>query len=510
MRRGQSFSGNERNCCYLNIEGQKFENVSAVSGFDFPEDGRGLALVDWDQDGDLDVWLKNRNGPQVRYLENDFSGTANSLTLVLEGTSSNRDAIGARVAITLNSNRPRTISKSVRAGSGFLSQSSKRLHFGLGNSSAIKQIVVRWPNGKSQTFGPFSLEQINTHFRIKEDDPSATQIDLSNSETMSRRNLTASKHLDRPNRMLLSRAIPLPPLTYVSSQGENRSISCAESRMTLISFWAGWCQPCVDELRDLTQHREQLADLGVDILALSVDHLNSSTDTTSPVPEGVELVSGRATNRLMETFQVAKDYAHFRSTPFALPCSLLVDRNGIRAFYSQAVDVDVLRADLLRLQKQSRNSAMPFKGQWFLPEPNHRILWVAAKLLGVIADDELIEYLDANQDMIKGDPDLADARLRLGMRKFAYGQYDVALEQINQSIEVRPSVDAFFARGAAYQLLKQTEAATAAFEEASRRNLIRARDLHLEFAGQIQNQNQQLSQWHVDRARQLQTTPMAE
>ncbi|MCP4888112.1 MAG: hypothetical protein GY904_16060, partial [Planctomycetaceae bacterium] len=63
---GRSFSGNERNCVFLNTGEAaaakgRFANVSAVSGLDFPDDARAVALVDWDHDGDEDLWISNRN-----------------------------------------------------------------------------------------------------------------------------------------------------------------------------------------------------------------------------------------------------------------------------------------------------------------------------------------------------------------------------------------------------------------------------------------------------------------
>ena len=65
IREGKGFSGHERNCAYLNLGDQsnRFANVSAVTGLDFDDDGRGLAYADWDGDGDLDLWLTNRTGP---------------------------------------------------------------------------------------------------------------------------------------------------------------------------------------------------------------------------------------------------------------------------------------------------------------------------------------------------------------------------------------------------------------------------------------------------------------
>ena len=65
---GRAFSGRERNCCFLNLGGARFADVSAVTGLDSLDDGRGAATVDWDLDGDQDLWVTNRTGPRVRFL----------------------------------------------------------------------------------------------------------------------------------------------------------------------------------------------------------------------------------------------------------------------------------------------------------------------------------------------------------------------------------------------------------------------------------------------------------
>ena len=134
---GRSFSGNERNCVFLNTGAfatadGRFANVSGVSGLDFPDDGRAVVLVDWDHDGDQDMWISNRNAPRLRLMRNDSPGSNHYLVLRLQGNgkTTNRDAIGARVEVVMAGeqsgaeNAPRSV-KTLRAGEGFLAQSSK-------------------------------------------------------------------------------------------------------------------------------------------------------------------------------------------------------------------------------------------------------------------------------------------------------------------------------------------------------------------------------------------------
>ncbi len=136
IRNGGTFSGHERNCAFLNIEDGTFANISAVSGLDFLDDARTHALVDWDHDGDMDVWTANRTAPQMRLMRNDAPQRDHHfLAIRLEGSRSNRDAIGARVELVLNESPDQKIIKCLRAGEGFLGQSTKWLQFGLGSQT---------------------------------------------------------------------------------------------------------------------------------------------------------------------------------------------------------------------------------------------------------------------------------------------------------------------------------------------------------------------------------------
>ncbi|MCH7726220.1 MAG: ASPIC/UnbV domain-containing protein, partial [Planctomycetes bacterium] len=149
---GKSISGRERHCCFLNVGNSRFANVSAVTGLDFIDDGRAVGLVDWDHDGDVDIWITNRTSPAVRFLRNDFNTGNHFVSLRLVGRDCNRDAIGARVELYTGSDKRPSAVKTLRAGNGFLAQSSKWLIFGLRKVEQIDRVVVHWPGGKAETF----------------------------------------------------------------------------------------------------------------------------------------------------------------------------------------------------------------------------------------------------------------------------------------------------------------------------------------------------------------------
>ena len=144
---GSSWSGNERNCAFLNVKGERVADVSAASGLDFIDDGRAVAVADWDFDGRLDFWVPNRTAPRVRLLHNQGGEPGRFVALRLRGTTSNRDAIGARLELVRAGESPQI--RTVRAGDGYLAQSSKWVHFGLGESDTEVNLKVRWPGGEA-------------------------------------------------------------------------------------------------------------------------------------------------------------------------------------------------------------------------------------------------------------------------------------------------------------------------------------------------------------------------
>ena len=146
FRQGNSWNGREPNVFFV-PRGGRYRDYSGVSGLDVAEDGRAFAVTDLTGDGTPDLVLKSRLAPQVRVFANQCSSGRERLVFRLRGTKSNRDAIGAGVEVDGQA-------KWVTAGSGYLSQHTKKLHFGLGERKKVESAKVLWPSGLEQTLGP--------------------------------------------------------------------------------------------------------------------------------------------------------------------------------------------------------------------------------------------------------------------------------------------------------------------------------------------------------------------
>jgi hypothetical protein len=121
-----------------------------------PRVSRGAAAGDFDNDGDIDI-LINNNGESPQLLRNDGGNSNHWLEILLIGTKSNRDAVGARVKVTAGD----LIQYDERKGGmSYQSAQDPRLHFGLGSRTEVDELEVVWPSGRVTKLGKVQTDQI--------------------------------------------------------------------------------------------------------------------------------------------------------------------------------------------------------------------------------------------------------------------------------------------------------------------------------------------------------------
>ena len=158
---GRSLSGYQQKRVWLNDGAGKFVNVAQAVGANDVHDGRAVALVDLWNRGVLDVVVANQKGPLLVY-KNYATPDNKWIGFELEGTASNRSAIGAEVRLFWNGHQQ---VQQVSGGSGFCAQNQRRLHFGLGKNPQVVKAEIRWTSGRVETLDKPLLGQIH---KIKE------------------------------------------------------------------------------------------------------------------------------------------------------------------------------------------------------------------------------------------------------------------------------------------------------------------------------------------------------
>jgi hypothetical protein len=157
---GGPYPLDERNQLFRNLGGGNLVEVTDGAGpaFDLSEVGRGAAFGDIDNDGDADVLVANNSGP-VRLYRNDVGSRKHWLGLRLLDPSG-RDALGARVAVTLADGR--TLWRRARADGSYASANDPRVLVGLGDAQGVQRVAVHWPDGSVQTFGGLAMDRYHT------------------------------------------------------------------------------------------------------------------------------------------------------------------------------------------------------------------------------------------------------------------------------------------------------------------------------------------------------------
>jgi len=151
----QNLSSYERNRLFLNTGAGQFVDVSFSAGIDTDSDGRCSIPMDIDNDGMLDLILRQAGGGPLVIMRNTFSA-ANYLRVTLRGTDSNRQGIGSRLTARVG---PQQIVREVYPVNTYRSQRPLTAQIGLGPAEQIDQLNIRWPSGIEQSLTDIPANQ---------------------------------------------------------------------------------------------------------------------------------------------------------------------------------------------------------------------------------------------------------------------------------------------------------------------------------------------------------------
>lgn len=375
VSQGKSFSGYERNPFFLNREGVGFSEIGGLLGVNYDDDSRAVATVDWDRDGDLDVWVTNRNAPQVRLLKNNFPNDRDfvMVRLIGNGESTNKDAVGARLTLSSPAGAKPQM-RTIRAGNGFLAQSSAWSHFGVSRiPDQSYSLKVAWPGGGVETFDGLHAGEryVVTQGQGKLSDPVSVQsVELVAQE---------ESEIARPKRsgFWVANQVPFPHLSYKDEESVTRSTGDLAGAPLLVSLWATWCLPCLEELAMIGEHADELQAMGATVLALNVDGLavDGSAEGAGATAKdvlaraGYDLPYGFGQQENLAMIELVIEQLTTRKDTLSIPASFLVDAEGnVAAVYREALSWEQLSSDLALLNATpdaKLDRASPRPGRWF-------------------------------------------------------------------------------------------------------------------------------------------------
>ncbi|MGH9632383.1 MAG: tetratricopeptide repeat protein, partial [Bryobacteraceae bacterium] len=448
-------------------------------GLDFPGDGRAAAIWDFDLDGDLDLLLKFRTTPQLRLMRNEAITAPRALTLELAAAGGNSDAIGARVTLETSAG---TRTLEVHTGSGFLSQSSRRLHFGLPQGERPLRLSIRWPDGATESFDKFpkaGLWLVEQGRGFRQIQPKVVGVP----ERVSR-----DEHVPASSGTWLLEPLPAPALPPASSS--------LQGKFVLLNFWAEWCPPCRKEISDFSKNIAALRKAGADVLVVSVDKFRAA-NFPFPVVRASEATIGLWSTLYRNMFDRRRD--------LPLPATFLIEKSAVPRIvriYSGATSVAAVVDDLEEL-KSGRVAALPFQGRWFQSQPARNYTGLATAMAEAGFNTDAENYFEFALSRGYRSPDLlnnyaglllaqgkqreADAQLRkavdlapnepaalgnLATLLVKTGKPEEAERYLRQILELRPDdIEAYHLLneiGVLYAEAGRTEDAVAAFERAAR------------------------------------------
>lgn len=386
-----SIASRQRNVVLRNDGQGGFDDVSGAVGLDLEQDGRAFAVLDIDRDGDPDLAvMAARQAPQLRVFRNEHPARS-VLAIRLEGTTSNRDAIGARVRVETEAVRGM---KQVSAGSGFLSQHSKELLFGLGASRVVQSMTVEWPSGLVQVFTNLPVD---TRFRLVEGQDLQQEPIVRPPQPLPTGRGAATQAARRaPDATWLYEPFPTPDFSALDLGGATRSRASLAGAPAVVLLWRADVDAARAAVAALGRGASELRAAGIGALAVALDEREATARVRAAAAEGVPVV--HADRALAVLWAIVQRHLFMNRQPLPLPTALLLDASGqIVRVYRGGIDVarvvrDAAALDAFEAERLAR--ALPFPGHFVAALPMRNLLPFGRELLDEGLDAAAIMAFD--------------------------------------------------------------------------------------------------------------------
>lgn len=255
FQEGRSFSGNERDLVWINQGGGVFADLSQFSGADSPNDGRSVVGADFDDDGDVDLFVHELQRERHALYRNELNTDYGQFIKVrLRATSGQYEAIGAQVtAITDSSKTAQVLSR----GAGIGSCQVPELIFGVGQAKSAA-LVVTWPGGRKDVFNDIAA---------------GSRVLLVEGAEKAEPFAAKPQPLPDPLPAGLTVRIGETLANFKVQDGSGQEVdfdvkAMAGGKPMYLNLWASYCAPCVKEIPDL----QAIADAGeITMVGISVD-----------------------------------------------------------------------------------------------------------------------------------------------------------------------------------------------------------------------------------------------
>jgi Flp pilus assembly protein TadD/peroxiredoxin len=403
---------------------------------DFPDDSRSFALTDLDGDGRLEVVLKNRNAPQLRILRNAMGSIGNSIAFRLRGQKSNRDAIGASVTVEAAG---RSQTKYLQAGSGFLSQHTKELFFGLGDFTGAVNALIRWPSGATQAFEHLP---IGHHIQIKESSPEFVAKPFSQipGSYLRPQKSVGSEELPTSLETWLIEPLSAPEFFLLDIIGKQWDLHSIRGTPVLLNFWQTTAPAWPEQLKLLQRDKSLLESRGLRLLSINVDEQRDLSAVQALVnKQGVSFPVLLGTEEVVGVYNILFRYLYDRHANLPLPTSFLVNGEGmIVKVYQGLASPDQIAQDLAFLSATGADrvrKALPFSGKLYQGEfQRNEFTYGVALFQHGYLNQAAVSF----KQVIAAKPDDAEAYYNLGTLDLRRNNLQEARQYLEKSVRLRP------------------------------------------------------------------------